>query len=332
MPVSTRRRRYNDRTQSFKRTVSRKREAKPAYTLTAFAQGSMGCVFQAKAGRSGLVTKVEEFSPETGLLESEIMGRLQGGEHIALTQNAVVSAKNARGNAFELRVVGSPRFEIPAALHLDEEKGCAKLKYALRQGVDKLLVARGEQYDGDVRDLGPRLNLADFAAQMSEALAFLRARYVVHRDIKPENVYYSVAPTGEITYKLGDFGLATFADETGATTDRVYAGTMVFMDKPCLTAWERDGKFPCSSFGSDRFALGATLIQLWARALGDTTDGPLYARDQGRRETDFAYCRKTIDLWTAYLNYRGPLPATALGREMDDGTKRLIAGYYVSAA
>ena len=92
------------------------------------------------------------------------------------------------------------------------------------------------------------------------ALRHAHSRGFVHCDIKPENVYYSVAPTGEITYKLGDFGLATFADETGATTDRVYAGTMVFMDKPCLAAWERDEQWAvcccvdptfCCAWGED---------------------------------------------------------------------------------
>lgn len=334
MPVSTRRRQYTDRATKLKPT------RKPAYTLTAFAQGSMGCVFRAKSERSGKVTKVEEFSAKTGMLEAEIMERLRGGEHIALTENAVVTTKHSSGNAFELRALGSPRFEIPASLYLNAEKGCGKLATALRRGVDKLLVARGEEYDGDVRDLGRRLDLADFAAQMDEALSFLKARYVVHRDIKPENVYYLAAGSG-ITYKLGDFGLATFADEAGTTVDSVYAGTMVFMDKPCLAEWERDllprrrsrsKSFPCSTFASDRFALGATMIQLWARCLGDAGDGPLYARPQGDNESDFDYCRTTIDRWTAYLNHRGPLPAVAVRQDMDEPTKRLIAGYYVTAA
>lgn len=312
------------------RSRSRRVPSNPTFTVTAFAQGSMGCVFRVKADDSGDVIKVEEYSPEVGMLESKIMKRLKGGgDHIALTTIQVASAVNVKGNSFELRTSGSPSFSIPRKMFMNPEKGCGKLKAALKQGGAKLLVSRGEQYDGDVRSLGSELDLFDFAAQMDEALAFLRERRVIHRDIKPENVYFLREPSGNIVYKLGDFGLATFADKDGITTDKIYAGTMVFLDKPCLYAWEHDEEVPCSSFATDRFALGATLIQLWARTLGDTTDGPLYARAQDKGENDYAYCRTTIDEWTAYLHDEGPLPATALSKKMDSATKNLIAKYYI---
>ena len=95
----------------------------------------------------------------------------------------------------------------------------------------------------------------------------------------------------------------------------------------------------CSSYNSDYFALGATLLQMWAFSEGDESNGPLYARKQERYEDDDEFLEDTIKLWTAFLN--GPddtVPPNLIekcrglrkGITMPEETRELIAQYYHS--
>jgi len=73
-----------------------------------------------------------------------------------------------------------------------------------------------EYMDGNLLDLMnnipqyhkglPALELCELTRQVSYALSLLHIRKVVHADLKPENILYKRLPSGEIVYKLIDFG------------------------------------------------------------------------------------------------------------------------------
>ena len=45
--------------------------------------------------------------------------------------------------------------------------------------------------------------------QVSKGLSAIHAAGFIHRDVKEANIFIAKSPSGTVTYKLGDFGLAT---------------------------------------------------------------------------------------------------------------------------
>lgn len=330
MAMVLRSRRKVDRTQivPMKKT---KAVAKPApiLKLTAFAQGAMGCVFKAQAYADGTVFKVEKYS-KVQFSEKKIQERILGLPHVASNEMRQLKIKETEkvNGGFLLRLSessGLPPFFIPTRLALDPEKGCTKLTKA-RKGF--VIVSSGSGFDGDTRALGRSLDLAEFAKQIHEGLDYIHAAGVIHRDIKEENIYYRVQ-NGAIYFAIGDFGVACFADKNGLSADNMFAGTDEYMTPQMLAVEYENLDEPCGSFAADFYALGMTLIQLWAQTLGLPVDPILaYSKD----ELTYEQLLRFSELWMGFLSSRrSEVPAELglpAGTEMDRATKRLISKYY----
>jgi hypothetical protein len=327
--------------------------------LTAFAQGGMGCVFSF-VSPTGQIVKVayQEVVDE----EQKIMDVLSPAgspapldAHVAITKSTreeiwlsttstgkpdgsiTFVTKDQSGNVRQY-------FEIPKHLAKGRD-GCGTLVTKLKRKKNepiKVTISTANRFSGDLTALRPeQIDLEDIAAQMDNALAFLRKHSVIHRDIKGENIYFKIRDDGTVYCALGDFGIATFADKYGLTTDEDFAGTLAYLDIDCLRIYDSSrGTRACSTYETDKFALGATLIQMWARSLGDTSDGPLYGRKKKDKETKVAYTIQTIIDWTRFLAGKETVvPASYIEKcsfppgvtpQMDKKTKALISRYFQS--
>jgi serine/threonine protein kinase len=87
-------------------------------------------------------------------------------------------------------------------------------------------VSGGELFDAVVND-GPfsEHDAATLVQQMLIGLKVLHDAHVVHRDLKPENVLLAKSPTGGLTVKLSDFGLAGIFSGNKLKT---YCGTVAY--------------------------------------------------------------------------------------------------------
>src|SRR3954471_23124362 len=84
--------------------------------------------------------------------------------------------------------------------------------------------------------------------QVAKGLRAAHTKGLIHRDVKPANILFA----DEHTAKIGDFGLAGVAAETGETRNEIW-GT------PYYVAPERLNNEP-EDFRSDIYSLGATLF------------------------------------------------------------------------
>lgn len=88
--------------------------------------------------------------------------------------------------------------------------------------------------------------------QVAKGLRAANAKHLIHRDVKPANILFA----DEHTAKIGDFGLASVAAETGEAHGEIW-GT------PYYVAPERLNNQP-EDFRSDIYSLGATLFHALA--------------------------------------------------------------------
>ena len=78
--------------------------------------------------------------------------------------------------------------------------------------------------------------MADFCAQVADALQFAHDAGVVHRDVKPQNIL--ITPEGRP--KIADFGLAKIVGSDSLTRTGEFAGTYFYMS-PEQVAAKRSG-------------------------------------------------------------------------------------------
>ena len=96
----------------------------------------------------------------------------------------------------------------------------------------------------------PLDEVRDMGRQLASALAYVHAQQVVHRDVKPSNVMFD--EHGQA--RLGDFGIAQFADATTLTAESTTVGTAAYMAPEQI-----DGSQVTSK--ADVYALGLVLLE-----------------------------------------------------------------------
>lgn len=103
----------------------------------------------------------------------------------------------------------------------------------------------------DQRGRLPVQEALDAMAQLCRAVLYAHRNNVIHRDIKPENIF--LLPDG--TIKLGDFGIATFANSAHITRTQNVVGSVHYM-APEVSKGE-----PATP-QSDIYSMGITFFEL----------------------------------------------------------------------
>jgi eukaryotic-like serine/threonine-protein kinase len=114
-------------------------------------------------------------------------------------------------------------------------------------------------------DLSDR-EVAEFGADVCEALAHAHERGVIHRDVKPQNVIVRVDDGAGRRAKLMDFGIASLAGSPTLTGTGEVVGTLSYMAPEQATGVG-------ASEASDVYSLALTLYECWTGAnpvAGDT--------------------------------------------------------------
>lgn len=104
-------------------------------------------------------------------------------------------------------------------------------------------------------DLSDR-EVAEFGADVCEALAHAHERGVIHRDVKPQNVIVRVDDGAGRRAKLMDFGIASLVGAPTLTATGEVVGTLAYMAPE--QAEGRDASEP-----ADVYSLALTLYECW---------------------------------------------------------------------
>ena len=92
--------------------------------------------------------------------------------------------------------------------------------------------------------------VSEMGGQLADALAYVHGQGVVHRDVKPSNVMFD--EHGQA--RLGDFGIAHFADATTLTATSTTVGTAAYMAPEQIDGSQVSAK-------ADVYALGLVLLE-----------------------------------------------------------------------
>jgi hypothetical protein len=122
---------------------------------------------------------------------------------------------------------------------------------------------RGATLRAEIKRLGvfPPPDAADWFEPMLEGLAAAHEQGIVHRDFKPENVVGERRPSGSLSVKILDFGLArvrplpTSADVSTLTGSGVILGTLAYMAPEQLLGPDVDAR-------ADIYAAGVILAEM----------------------------------------------------------------------
>ena len=121
-------------------------------------------------------------------------------------------------------------------------------------------------------DLSDR-EVAEFGADVCEALAHAHERGVIHRDVKPQNVIVRVDDGAGRRAKLMDFGIASLVGSPTLTATGEVVGTLAYM-APEQAAGTG------SSEASDVYSLALTLYECWAGTNPVAGDTPVQTARQ----------------------------------------------------
>jgi eukaryotic-like serine/threonine-protein kinase len=137
---------------------------------------------------------------------------------------------------------------IVTLYELGSEDGRALLVSELVEGATLAELARW----GDLSDR----EVAEFGADVCEALAHAHGRGVIHRDVKPQNVIVQVDDGAGRRAKLMDFGIASLVGAPTLTATGEVVGTLAYM------APEQAAGLGASE-ESDVYSLALTLYECW---------------------------------------------------------------------
>lgn len=139
---------------------------------------------------------------------------------------------------------------IVSVLDYFEDRGVPAIVFEYLPGVDGRTFAR--RYLARRSDYLTRTSMAlHVVLCTAKALMFAHEKGVVHRDIKPENVL--ISQRGEV--KLGDFGLAKFAQEATRHVTGKWGGTLLY-------AAPEQVQGSAASINSDIYQLGCLLYEM----------------------------------------------------------------------
>ncbi len=92
--------------------------------------------------------------------------------------------------------------------------------------------------------------VSEMGKQLADALAYVHGQGVVHRDVKPSNVMFDEHGRA----RLGDFGIAQFADATTLTAASTTVGTAAYMAPEQIDGSQVSAK-------ADVYSLGLVLLE-----------------------------------------------------------------------
>ena len=138
---------------------------------------------------------------------------------------------------------------IVTLYELGERDGHALLVSELVPGLTLSRLHQG----GRLRDR----EVAEIAADLSDALAHAHARGVIHRDVKPENVIVRDDQGAGQRAKLMDFGIARIAGAPTLTAAGEVVGTLAYMSPE-----QADGSLAGPE--SDVYSLALTAFECWS--------------------------------------------------------------------
>jgi hypothetical protein len=171
---------------------------------------------------------------------------------------------------------------IVTLYELGHGDGRALLVSELVEGATLAELAR----TGDISDR----EVAEFGADVCEALAHAHERGVIHRDVKPQNVIVRVDDGAGRRAKLMDFGIASLVGAPTLTATGEVVGTLAYM------APEQAEGLDVSE-PADVYSLALTLYECW------TGFNPV------ARDTPAQTAREIGNLIPSVLEYRPDLPA-----------------------
>ncbi len=171
---------------------------------------------------------------------------------------------------------------IVTLYELGSQDGRALLVSELVEGATLAELARS----GDMSDR----EVAEFGADVCEALAHAHERGVIHRDVKPQNVIVRVDDGAGRRAKLMDFGIASLVGAPTLTATGEVVGTLSYMAPEQAEGLE-------TSAPADVYSLALTLYECW------TGFNPV------ARDTPAQTARQIGNPIPSVLDYRPDLPA-----------------------
>ena len=211
----------------------------------------------------------------------EIRGRLGGGG----MGDVYLARRRVLGDDVAVKVIrpSGPDPDAWRERFLREARACAQLRHPHIVSVLDFSVADQEQpylvmeylngpsLADELRSRG-RFDLASMrqvVRAVGGALSLAHASGVAHRDLKPQNIVSHRYQSGEIVYKVIDFGLVTLRagdDRTALTEAHEFLGTVAYAAPEQFSGAVADAR-------SDQYSLGVIAYELLAGARPFSGDG-----------------------------------------------------------